>query len=125
MINISDNLFNSSFAVFTSILTVVISGFSFSILSLYYAVTGGVSFGYLFSTQTFALLDIIRLLLYLLAMIFALAGSFIVTKMEIRIISRLLSRNLGEIPSKVKVPLKDIILTLVIIIVLLIVLSLL
>ena len=93
----------------------ILLGFSFSILSLfnilYYATNIGSQLN-----GNFSLINIFETI----ALIFTFCGSLLVTKFEIRIISTLISGNRKNLNKKLRVPVKDIILSLTIIIILLI-----
>lgn len=98
---------------------VIIAGFTFSLLSILLTVINGVNLGYLFATQNFSqsLGIYLAYVMDSISWLFALVGAFLVTKMEIRIISIIINRKFDEIFSKIKVPLKDLILTIIIIII--------
>lgn len=98
---------------------VIIAGFTFSLLSILLTVINGVNLGYLFATQNFSqsLGIYLSYIIDSISWLFALVGAFLVTKMEIRIISIIINRKFDEIFSKIKVPLKDLILTIIIIII--------
>ena len=112
---------------------VIIMGFTFSILSIFMTAINGVSIGYLFATQSFSQF-LPQGIFGLISEIFALVGAFLVTKIEIRLLSVIINRKFNEFNpesrynvsstymkelfSKIKVPLKDLILTAVFIIIL-------
>ncbi len=96
---------------------VIIMGFTFSILSIFMTAINGVSIGYLFATQSFSQF-LPQGIFCLISEIFALVGAFLVTKIEIRLLSVIINRKFNELFSKIKVPLKDLILTAVFIIIL-------
>lgn len=96
---------------------VIIMGFTFSILSIFMTAINGVSIGYLFAIQSFSQF-LPQGIFGLISEIFALVGAFLVTKIEIRLLSVIINRKFNELFSKIKVPLKDLILTAVFIIIL-------
>lgn len=96
---------------------VIILGFTFSILSIFMTAINVVSIGYLFATQSFSQF-LPQGIFVLISEIFALVGAFLVTKIEIRLLSVIINRKFNELFSKIKVPLKDLILTAVFIIIL-------
>ncbi|MBE6485897.1 MAG: hypothetical protein E7Z85_03540 [Methanosphaera stadtmanae] len=98
---------------------VIIAGFTFSILSIFLTVTNGVNLGYLLATSTYlqSLNVYLPHVLDSISWIFALVGAFLVTKIEVRLISTLINRKVDIIFSKIKVPLKDLILTIMFIII--------
>ena len=100
---------------------VILAGFTFSIISILLAVLQGVSVGYLSATQNFLATYLPQGIFDLLSQAFALVGAFLVTKIEVRLISVLINRKFDSAYSRIKVPLKDLILTIVFIIILLII----
>ncbi|HIJ15437.1 MAG TPA: hypothetical protein HA277_03445 [Methanosphaera sp.] len=97
---------------------VILAGFTFSIVSLLLTVFHGVSVGYLSVTQNFLVTYLPQGIFDLLSQVFAMVGAFLVTKIEVRLISILINRKFDTIYSRIKVPLKDLVLTLVFIIIL-------
>jgi hypothetical protein len=102
---------------------VIISGFTFSILSIFLTVTNGVNLGYILATNNYlqSLNVYFPYVIDSISWIFALVGAFLVTKIEIRLISTLINKKFDIIFSKIKVPLKDLILTIMFIIIFLLV----
>ncbi len=126
--NVSDNMMVLFANNFLSDIYIVGMGLLLSIPSIIKTVLNGVLVGYIFSTQNFmkAFVSIsFHGIFELLALIFSLTGAFLVTKMEIRIISAIISRKkFDKALLRLKTPVKDLILSLVIVIILLIVAAL-
>ena len=104
----------------------IVMGLSFSVMSVINVIVGCVDIGVLYSSNNINSLLIsnkVYTLLLILANIFALTGAFLVTKFEIRLIAGLI-KNRSQVLKRIKVPLKDVVLTLTFIIVLLVVSSL-
>ena len=78
---------------------VIIMGFTFSILSIFMTAINGVSIGYLFATQSFSQFCL-KEFFGLISEIFALVGAFLVTKIEIRLLSVIINRKFNELFSK-------------------------
>jgi hypothetical protein len=95
---------------FICCIMIIVSGVTFSISSLLLTIIKSVSVGDLFATQV-TNLQIISESIVLLSLILSLTGALLVTKMEVRMLSLIFNRNLGDIFKKIKVPLKDLILT--------------
>lgn len=101
---------------------VIIAGFSFSIMSILLTVINGVNVGYLLATNNLQTLNIyLHYCIDSIAGIFALVGAFLVTKIEVRLISIIINRKFENIFSKIKVPLKDLILTVMFLIIFLLI----
>ncbi len=103
---------------------IMVAGFTFSLLSILLTVVNGVSIAYLFATQNFAQMVDVYLpygIFEIISYVFALTGAFLVTKMEVRLISMIIKRNFKDTFSKIKVPLKDLILTIFLILILLLI----
>jgi hypothetical protein len=86
-------------------------------------VTNGVNLGYILATNNYlqSLNVYFPYVIDSISWIFALVGAFLVTKIEIRLISTLINKKFDIIFSKIKVPLKDLILTIMFIIIFLLV----
>ncbi len=104
-----------------TVVSIILMGLSFSILSVLSILFNSSNVGLLLSNNSFNILLLIIELIYL---VFSLTGALLVTKMEVRFISSLLSGNRSDMTKKLKVPLKDLILSLFFIIILLILESL-
>lgn len=104
-------------------LTIIVLGFTFSLGSLELVLLNSVSFGQIFLTGIININFVLRMIFALCILIFSLVGAFLVTKLEVRIISAVLSRKFDELISKVRVPLKDIILTIFFVLVFLMIYS--
>lgn len=104
-----------------TVVSIILMGLSFSILSVLSILFNSSNVGLLLSNNSFNILLLIIELIYL---VFSLTGALLVTKMEVRFISLLLSGNRSDMTKKLKVPLKDLILSLFFIIILLILESL-
>ena len=104
-----------------TVVSIILMGLSFSILSVLSILFNSSNVGLLLSNNSFNILLLIIELIYL---VFSLTGALLVTKMEVRFISSLLSGNRSDMTKKLKVPLKDLILSLFFIIILLIIESL-
>lgn len=101
---------------------VMLAGFTFSVLSVLWTVIKGVGVGYVIATQNLGQSFATYLpqgIFELISQAFALVGAFLVTKIEIRLISIAVNRNFDALYSKIKAPLKDLTLTAVFIIILL------
>ena len=98
-------------------------GLSFSVLAMLNHVSNCVSLGFLLKQNT-ANINILLIQTFFksLASIFAMCGAFLVTKMEIRFIGYLSNRKKNQL-SRLKVPLKDLILSMVFMIILIIIAS--
>lgn len=103
--------------------TIIVLGFTFSLGSLELVLLNSVSFGQIFLTGIININFVLRMIFALCILIFSLVGAFLVTKLEVRIISAVLSRKFDELISKVRVPLKDIILTIFFVLVFLMIYS--
>lgn len=104
-----------------NILYIIIMGISFSIISIYNTVLNNVGIGYLLATQNMLQISPLEILIKILEYIFALSGAFLVTKMEVRFISELLSKKADNITQRLKAPFKDLLLTVTFIVLLLII----
>ena len=97
---------------------VIIAGFTFSLLSILLTVINGVNLGYVLATNNFqSSIICLSYAINSISWLFALVGAFLITKIEIRIISIIINRKFDEIFSKIKVPLKDLILTIMFILI--------
>lgn len=92
----------------------VLMGLSLSILSILIVVANEVGIGNVFEFKS---------LFHLINDVFVLVGAFLVTKIELRFIGELSSLNLNSIFNRIKVPLKDLILTLTWIIVIVLIIT--
>ncbi|RAP45938.1 MAG: hypothetical protein BZ135_04770 [Methanosphaera sp. rholeuAM6] len=114
---VSDNFMGLFTNNFCSDIYVIAFGMIFSIPSVLLTVLNGVLIGYVFATGSFW--DVfVKVLPYgifeVIALILSLTGAFLVTKMEIRFLSGIISRkSIGDVLSRLKVPFKDLVLTLV------------
>lgn len=103
---------------------VILAGFTFSILSILLTVIKGVSAGYLLAVQNTGQSFITYLprgIFELFSQVFALVGAFLVTKIEVRLISIIINRKFDTAYSNIKAPLKDLVLTIVFIIIFLLI----
>ncbi len=103
---------------------VILAGFTFSILSILLTVIKGVSVGYLLAVQNTGQSFITYLprgIFELFSQVFALVGAFLVTKIEVRLISIIINRKFDTTYSNIKAPLKDLVLTIVFIIIFLLI----
>ena len=122
---VTDNMMVLFANNFFSNIYVMGMGLLFSIPSIIITVLNGVLVGYVFSTRDFFRTFVSVAphgIFELIALVFSLAGAFLVTKMEIRLLSGILSRkDMGDIILRLKVPFKDLILSVSIVLVLLVV----
>jgi len=104
----------------------IVMGFSFSVMAVVNVIIGCVDIGVLYSNgsiDSFLISNQAYTLLLLLSNVFALTAAFLVTKLEIRLITALI-KNRGQVLKKIKVPFKDVILTFTFIVALLFISSL-
>ena len=92
----------------------LLMGLSFSILSILIVVANEVGVGNSFGLNS---------LIYMIQDVFLLVGSLLVAKIEVRFLTELTTFDLNSIFSRIKVPLKDLILTLTIILVIVLIIS--
>jgi hypothetical protein len=118
--HISQNIALSPLSFFITdifcVLYTICYGLSFSILSLFNILYYATTIGCLIKGN-FTLIHVFESVI----LIFTFCASLLVTKMEVRIISLLLSGKTGEIKNKMRVPFKDLLMSLVIIIILLVI----
>lgn len=116
--NMTSNLSNSPFDLFIEnmiySLYTLLMGLSLSILSTLIVVAHGVKIGNSFSLNS---------LLPIVNDVFILVGSFLLTKLEIRFILELTTLDLNKVFARIKVPLKDLILTLTLILIFVLIMS--
>jgi hypothetical protein len=98
-------------------------GLSFSVLAMLSFVANTVSIGYLLN-QLDTSLSVPSVIFMLIASVFAMCGAFLVTKMEVRFIGYLINSKKNSL-TKLKVPLKDLILSMVIMIICILIASIL
>lgn len=102
-------LFNMIYSLYT-----ILIGLSFSILSILVVVANEIRIGNVFE---------LKFIFYMMNDIFILVGAFLLTKIEIRSIATVLANDLSNLFSKIKVALKDLILTITLIIIISLVIS--
>jgi len=104
-------------------LYIIVMGLSFSVLAMLSFVANTVSIGYLLN-QLNTSLSVPSVIFMLIASVFAMCGAFLVTKMEVRFIGYLINSKKNSL-TKLKVPLKDLILSMVIMIICILIASIL